>query len=65
MGYTITLQSSLSIHAGQTWSLVEIAAIPDGELTFVTLALDGTPSPDFAPDQSSGQGTTSGGAQEV
>jgi len=41
MGYTITLQSSLSIHAGQTWSLVEIAAVPAGELTSVTFALDG------------------------
>lgn len=41
MGYTITSQSSLSIHAVQTWSLVEIAVIPAGELTFVTFALDG------------------------
>jgi len=65
MGYTITSQSSRSIHAGQTWSLVKIAVIPAVELTFVTLRSTATPSPDSAPDDGSGQGTARGSAQEV
>lgn len=41
MGYTITSQSSLSIHAGQTWSLVELGVAPGWDLAFWSITLDG------------------------